>query len=160
MVLRQSPFPESFLHTLPYSRPKNRAPRRHWTRTSSSSADLRFARGSPFLFVFRNVEKEFLYDYTIPREVLLKIADLFKTMLPTDVVSAIAVFKLIRAVIPVGQAEIVLCRRQTPIRLWSYALPHISKLPRARKLYPVCGWSIKSLIFQRTFAELFHSRLS
>src|SRR5439155_26814020 len=40
-----SRFPESFLRTLPCNRPKNRAHWRHWTRTSSFSADHRFARG-------------------------------------------------------------------------------------------------------------------
>src|SRR5439155_38315 len=40
-----SPFPGSFLRTLPCKRPKSRAHWRHWTRTSSFSADHRFAQG-------------------------------------------------------------------------------------------------------------------
>src|SRR5436305_3613347 len=46
MARLSSPFSESFLRTLPCNRPKNRARWRHWTRTSSFSADHRFARGS------------------------------------------------------------------------------------------------------------------
>src|SRR6266404_1391485 len=45
MARLSSPFPESFLRTLPCNRPRNRAHWRHWTRTSSFSADHRFARG-------------------------------------------------------------------------------------------------------------------
>src|SRR3954447_26753798 len=45
MAHLSSPFPESFVHTLPCNRPKNRAHWRHWTRTSSFSADHRCDRG-------------------------------------------------------------------------------------------------------------------
>src|SRR6478672_13797899 len=40
-----SPFPESFLRTLPCNRPNSLAHWRRWTRISSSSTDLRFAQG-------------------------------------------------------------------------------------------------------------------
>src|SRR5881392_1031106 len=39
-----SPFPESFVRTLPCNRPKNRARWHHWTRTSNFSAGVRFGR--------------------------------------------------------------------------------------------------------------------
>src|SRR5438034_1394805 len=49
MARLSSPFPESFFRTLACNRPKSRAHWRHWTRTSSFSADHRFR--SEFSFI-------------------------------------------------------------------------------------------------------------
>src|SRR5438552_4590419 len=45
MALPLSRYPESFLRTLSCNRPNSRAHWRHWTKTSSFSADHQFAQG-------------------------------------------------------------------------------------------------------------------
>src|SRR6266516_2424990 len=88
------------------------------------------------------------------------IAECWVFISKADVVRAIAVFKFRRVANRERSRESYSVRDKNLLAFRRTRSLIFPRLPRARKLYPMCGWSIKSLIFQRILAELFRSRLS